>query len=136
MTTTISELRTAIATTLSGITGLRTSAFVPDTVSPPIAIIEPNSIKFDVSMGRGLDELNFKVTVIVGRATDRSAQSQIDAFCSSAGSTSVKQVLESNRTLGGKCNDLRVTGLNSYGSIQIADTPYLAAEFAVIVYAN
>jgi hypothetical protein len=133
---TVSELRSGIATTLAGITGLRTSAFVPDTISPPVAIVEPNSIKFDVSMGRGLDEFGFKVTVIVGRATDRTAQANIDAFCSSSGSTSIKQVLESNRTLGGKCNDLRVTGLNSYGSIQIADTPYLAAEFAVIVYAN
>lgn len=133
---TISEIRSGIATTLANISGLRTSAFVPDTVSPPVAIVEPNTIKFDVTMGRGLDELNFKVTVIVGRATDRSAQAAIDAFCSSTGATSIKQVLESNRTLGGKCNDLRVTGLNSYGSIQIADTPYLAAEFAVIVYAN
>jgi hypothetical protein len=133
---TVSELRSGIATTLAGITGLRTSAFVPDTISPPIAIVEPNSIKFDISMGRGLDEFGFKVTVIVGRATDRTAQANIDAFCSSSGSSSIKQVLESNRTLGGKCNDLRVTGLNSYGSIQIADTPYLAAEFAVIVYAN
>jgi hypothetical protein len=133
---TVSELRSGIATTLANITGLRTSAFVPDTISPPIAIVEPNSIKFDISMGRGLDEFGFKVTVIVGRATDRTAQANIDAFCSSSGSSSIKQVLESNRTLGGKCNDLRVTGLNSYGSIQIADTPYLAAEFAVIVYAN
>jgi len=133
---TLSELRSGIATTLAGISGLRTSSFVPDTVSPPIAIIEPNTINFDVSMGRGLDEFKFKLTVIVGRATDRSAQANLDAYCSSTGATSIKQVLESNRTLGGKCNDLRVTGLSSYGSIQIADTPYLAAEFAVIVYSN
>lgn len=133
---TLSELRTGLATNLGTISGLRTSSFVPDTVSPPIAIVEPASIKFDVSMGRGLDEFSFKVTVIVGRATDRAAQATIDSFCSSAGSSSVKRAIESDRTLGGKCNDLRVTNLSSYGSVQIGDTPYLAAEFAVIVYAN
>lgn len=133
---TLSELRTGLATNLGTISGLRTSSFVPDTVAPPIAIVEPASIKFDVSMGRGLDEFSFKVTVIVGRATDRAAQATIDSFCSSAGSSSVKRAIESDRTLGGKCNDLRVTNLSSYGSIQIGDTPYLAAEFAVTVYAN
>jgi hypothetical protein len=133
---TVSEIRSGIATNLATISGLRTNSIVPDTVTPPIAIVEPTGITFDQSMARGLDQLNFKVTVIVGRASERSGQNSIDAFCSSSGSSSVKRAIESDRTLGGKANDLRVTGLNSYGSITIGDTPYLAAEFAVIVYAN
>jgi hypothetical protein len=133
---TLSELRSEIATQLANITGLRTNSIVPDTIQPPIAIVEPTSVNYDKTMARGLDEFNFKVTVIVGRPDVRTGQNAIDAYISSTGSSSIKQVLESNRTLGGKCNDLRVTGLNSYGSIQIGDTPYLAAEFAVIVYAN
>ena len=133
---TLSELRSGIATQLANITGLRTNSIVPDTIQPPIAIVEPTSVNYDKTMARGLDEFNFKVTVIVGRPDVRTGQNAIDAYISSTGSSSIKQVLESNRTLGGKCNDLRVTNLSSYGSITIGDTPYLAAEFAVVVYAN
>jgi hypothetical protein len=133
---TLSELRSEIATQLANITGLRTNSIVPDTIQPPIAIVEPTSVNYDKTMARGLDEFNFKVTVIVGRPDVRTGQNAIDAYISSTGSSSIKQVLESNRTLGGKCNDLRVTNLSSYGSITIGDTPYLAAEFAVVVYAN
>jgi hypothetical protein len=133
---TLSELRSEIATQLANITGLRTNSIVPDTIQPPIAIVEPTSVNYDKTMARGLDEFNFKVTVIVGRPDVRTGQNAIDAYISSTGSSSIKQVLESNRTLGGKCNDLRVTNLSSYGSITYGDTTYLAAEFAVVVYAN
>jgi hypothetical protein len=132
----ISDLRTGLATNLATISGLRTSALVIENPNPPIAVIEPLGINFDTIMARGLDEYSFKVTVIVGRASERAAQNLIDSYCSSSGSASVKGAIESDRTLGGKANDLRVTALNSYGSITIGDVPYLAAEFAVTVYAN
>jgi hypothetical protein len=108
---------------------------VPDNPNPPIALVEPTTVQFDTVMGRGLDAYNFKVTVIVGRASERSAQNSLDAYCSGSGSASVKSAIESDKTLGGKANDLRVTGLSSYGSITIADVTYLAADFAVVVYA-
>ena len=132
---TISELRSGIATNLATISGLRTSSTVPDNPNPPIALVEPMTVQFDTAMGRSLDQYNFKVTVIVGRASERTSQNSLDAYCSGSGSSSVKGAIESDRTLGGKANDLRVTGLSSYGSITIADVTYLAAEFAVVVYA-
>ena len=132
---TISELRSGIATNLATISGLRTSSTVPDNPNPPIALVEPMTVQFDTAMGRSLDQYNFKVTVIVGRASERTSQNSLDAYCSGSGASSVKRAIESDRTLGGKANDLRVTGLSSYGSITIADVTYLAAEFAVVVYA-
>jgi hypothetical protein len=133
---TITEIRNALATNLGTISGLRTSALVPDNPNPPMAIIEPQSIQFDTSMGRGLDTLNFMVSVIVGRVSERSGQNSLDSYCASSGSHSVKSAIESDRTLGGKANDCRVTGLSSYGQVTIGDTTYLAADFAVTVYAN
>lgn len=133
---TISELRTGLATNLATISGLRTSSFIPDNINPPIALVEPVSVSFDTVMARGLDEYSFKVTVVAGRASERAGQSLMDGYCSGSGSSSVKGAIESDRTLGGKANDLRVTGLSSYGSITIGDVTYLAAEFAVTVYAN
>ena len=131
----ITEIRAGIAENLSTIPGLRATALVLDNVNPPVAVVEPVGINYDAVMGRGLDEYNFKVTVIVGRASERSAQNLIDTYCTGSGPASVKGAIESDRTLGGKVNDLRVTRLSSYGSFTIADVNYLAADFAVVVYA-
>jgi hypothetical protein len=130
----VSEIRNGLATNLATIIGLRTSSIVPDNINPPIAIVEPQSINFDTTFARGLDEYAFKITVIAGRADERSGQNKIDGYCSPTGSGSVKTAIESDKTLGGKVQNLRVTGLTSYGSITIAEVPYLAAEFAVTVY--
>jgi hypothetical protein len=132
----ISDIRTAMAANLATIPGLRVSSFVPDTPNPPIAVIEPVSIAYDTAMHRGLDNLTFTVSIMVGRQSDRTAQASLDAYCGSSGKYSVKTAIESDRTLGGNANDCRVTGLTSYGSVTIGDTIYLAAEFSVTVYSN
>ena len=133
--TSITELRTGIATNLSSITGLRNSATIPDDPKPPIAVVQPNSIQFDTSFGRGLDTYEFTVTVIVGRVDDRTAQNTLDGFCNPSGPLSVKTAIERDKTLGGAANTLRVTEMRNYTAIQIAENTYLSAEFAVTVYA-
>jgi hypothetical protein len=133
---TVSQIRDGLATNLATIAGLRTAATVPDSPNPPIAIVEPVSINFDTTFGRGLDEYLFKITVVAGRADERSGQNKIDGYCNPSGALSVKTAVESDKTLGGVVQTLRVTGLSTYGSITIAEIPYLAAEFAVTVYTN
>jgi hypothetical protein len=132
---TISELRDGLATNLATISGLRTGATIPENVNPPFAIIGFDSSEFDVTMRRGLDMFAFTVTVVVSRADGRNAQNLLDVYCAPTGTTSIKTAIESNRTLGGKANDLRVTGLSNYGNLTIGEVNYLAAEFAVTVYA-
>jgi hypothetical protein len=132
----ISDLRSGIATNLATITGLRTAATVPDQINPPVAVVMPDSINYDTAFARsGGDEYDFTVIVIVGRVDERSAQNTLDAYCSGVGSKSIKAAIESNRTLGGKAFDCRVTALRSYTQISIADVTYLSADFAVKVYA-
>jgi hypothetical protein len=48
----------------------------------------------------------------------------------------LKLAIELDRTLGGKCDTLRVTDMRNYGSLVIGEVTYLAAEFNVIVYAK
>jgi hypothetical protein len=133
--TTMSAIRAGIATNLATIPGLRTSATIPDDPKPPIAIVSPESISFDTSMGRGLDTYQFTVLCIVGRVSERTAQNKLDTYCNPTGASSVKTAIESNRTLSGACNDLRVVDLRNYGDLVIADITYLAAEFRVAVFA-
>jgi hypothetical protein len=131
---TIAEIRDGIAANLATIAGLRTTTTIPDNPQPPVAIIQPSSISYDRTLQRGLDEYNFVVTVIVGRASERQAQRLLDLFCAGLGSSSVKTAIESNRTLTGLIQDLRVSAMRNYGTIAIGEVTYLAAEFDLIVY--
>jgi hypothetical protein len=132
----VSDLRTGIAANLATVPGLRTAATVPDQINPPIAVVMPTSITYDLAFARsGGDEYEFSVMVIVGRVDERMAQNKLDAYCSGTGVQSIKEAIESNRTLDGTAFDCRVTSLRSYNQVSVADVTYLAAEFAVQVYA-
>jgi len=132
----ITNLRTAIATNLATISGLRTSAEMPDNPNPPIALVRPVTVEYNQAMAKGLTKYNFNVLVIVGRADERTAQRSLDAFCSSTGASSIKNAVESDKTLGGNAFDTRVTEMRNYTPIQLNEGTYLAAEFAVDVFAD
>ena len=131
----ISTIRQGIATNLGTIPGLRTSAWVPDQINPPIAVVKPESISYDTAFGRGLDTMEFSVLCIVGRADERSAQATLDAYCATNGSASIKAAIESDPTLGSAISDLRVTEMRNYTSLPVGEVTFLAAEFVVQVYA-
>ena len=132
----ISELRTGLAANLATISGLRTTATIPDNPSPPIAVILPQGVEYDNTFGRGMNTYTFAVTVIVGRVSERSGQNALDAFVSSTGSSSIKLAIESDKTLNGKAFDLRVTDSRNYGELTVGEVTYLSAEFTVLCYAN
>jgi hypothetical protein len=129
----LGEIRTALASAMSTIPGLRTSAHVPDNPRPPIAVVIPDNVQYDLNARRGADRYLFTVTVIVGRADDRTAQSSLDSFV--VGPTSIKTAIERDRTLGNKVNTCRVTDMRSYASLSIGEVVYLSAQFVVEVIA-
>jgi hypothetical protein len=131
----ISQIRTALATNLATITGLRTAAEIPDLPNPPIAVVSLDSVNYDQAFAKGMTSYTFTVTVIVGRSAEREAQRKLDGYIT-PGANSVKNAIESNKTLGGYAYDCRVVSMNSVGSVTISDTTYLAADFTVTVIAN
>jgi hypothetical protein len=131
----ITQIRSALATNLATISGLRTAAEVPDLPNPPIAIVNLDSVTYDQAFANGMTNYNFTITVIVGRTAERTAQRKLDGYIS-AGANSVKNAVESDKTLGGYAYDCRVVSMNSVGSVTISDTTYLAADFTVTVIAN
>lgn len=135
MTVSVSAMRNRMAVNLSRINGLRTSDYVPDDPKPPVAVVMPPTIKYDLAFGRGLDEYEFVITVIVGKQSERAAQRLLDSLCAPTGAGSVKTALEYDRFLAGECQDLRVTEMRRISSLIIDQITYLAAEFTVQVYA-
>jgi hypothetical protein len=133
--TALTNLRSGLATRLATISGLRSSAYIPDNPHPPVAVVMPGRISYDTAFGRGSDEYQFTIMLIVGRVADRASQTNLDAYCASSGSTSVKAAIEGDRTLGGHALDCRVTEMTNQGSLAIGDVTYHTAEFSVTVIA-
>jgi len=133
--TALTDLRTGLANRLATISGLRSSSYIPDNPQPPVAIVMPGRITYDTAFGRGSDEYEFTITLVVGRVADRASQTNLDAYCASSGSASVKAAIEGDRSLGGTALDCRVTAMTSQGSLAIGDVTYHTAEFSVTVIA-
>jgi len=129
----VSALRSALASSMGSITGLRTSATVPDNPRPPIAVVMPERIAYDLNARRGADTFFFTIILIVSRADDRAAQNNLDAYLT--GSSSIKAAVEADRTLGGVANTCRVTEMTNYASLPVGEVLYLSAQFTVEVVA-
>lgn len=132
----ITNLRNGLATNLATISGLRTAAEIPDNPSPPIAVVQLQSVDYDGAFQQGMTTYNFLVSVIVGRPAEREAQRRLNAFASSTGDQSIKLAIQSDRTLGGNAFDVRVVTMTNIGAVLLGEATYLAADFVVTVYAN
>jgi hypothetical protein len=131
----LTAIRTGLATRLATISGLRTSATMPEQVNPPLAVVTPLTVVYDLNANNGLTQYTMQVTLVVARADARAAQNQLDAFVAPTGSGSVKAAIEADRTLGGTVNTCRVTQVANYSMVDTLDVPYLAVDFTVEVYA-
>ena len=131
----ISDLRSGLATNLATISGLRTSVDLPDNPNPPVAVIGVENVNYDQAFAGGLVEYNFRVTVLASRASDRMAQRRLDTYTSTE-TGSVKLAIESDKSLGGKAFDVRVTEMSNIGTVSLGEISYLAADFTVTVYAD
>jgi hypothetical protein len=131
----LSEIRQGMAEAMSAIPNLRVRDFMPSLVTPPMAVIQPQQIEYDLNAQRGVNRYTFTVTVFVVKADDRSAQLRVDPFVSTSGPSSVKAAIEKDRTLGGVIDTCRVVSVSNYSSQDANDVLYLAVDFEVEVYA-
>lgn len=133
---TITQIRDGIATNLQTISGLRTAAEVPDNPNPPQAVVQMGNVSYDTAFQGGLTTYSFIVSVIVARVTEGRAQERLDAYASTSGASSIKEAIESDRTLGGVVADVRVVEMTNVGAVLLGEATYIAADFAVTVYAE
>ena len=125
-----SNVRDGLKTRLQTITGLRVYDLIPDTVTPPAAIVGQLDFTFDLNNARGLDQANCDVLVIVQRLSERVAQDKLDAFLAGSGAGSIKTAIEADKTLSGAVQTLRVVSA-SPGTITSANIDYLSYQYAV-----
>lgn len=136
MPATISQVKDGLKARIESISGLRAFDYQPDQVNPPFAFPTLDSIVYhQTGMGTGGVVMNFTITLIVTRASERSAQDALDQYMAWDGSKSVRAAIEADRTLGGVCDDLIVMNSENLTNIDANDTLYATVDFKITVYA-
>ena len=123
-------LKTRLATSS---TFIQIAATMPDTLSPPCAVVDLQSVSYDQSFGNGLELLTFTITVIAQRFDPAANQALLDGLVS--GSGAVRALIAGDLTLDGSCSTCQVTQMGEYGLISANETDYLGANFTLEVYA-
>lgn len=139
------DLRTGLANNLRGINtagGLdwQVSEYVLDAPTPPCVYIAGGPVAWDKTMGRAHDDWTYTVYAMVGYVSDIGAQLVLDTMLASAGPTSIKALVETDRTLGGAAYSLRVTETTGARVYTLAgpgqSAPVIGAEWTVLVMAS
>jgi len=133
----LQEVRDGIKTTLeNNIDGLRVYDVVPDyAINFPVAIVLPTSILFNVAMQRGTDLYNFDILVAVERGNSRTAQDKLDQYITGQGSSSLRQAIFNNRTLGLDNTDATITGVGNYAAdVNLNGIDAIGANLSLDVY--
>ena len=98
-----------IGTALGNVSGLRVFDFIPDNVNPPAAVVGmPELLTYDNTMGRGTDRATFKVTVLVGKVSDRAARDKLAAYLDGTGAASVSVKTALDAIAGGRCTQAEI----------------------------
>lgn len=129
----ISGVREALKTNLRTIPNIRVYDRIPDVVVPPCAVVGQLDFTFDVDNARGLDQASVDVYVIVQRFSEQAGQDKLDLFLAGSGNRSIKTALETDRTLGGLVDTLRVISAES-GTYQTGDQTFLSYRYNLVIW--
>ena len=136
MPATVSQVKDGLKARIETISGLRAFDYQPDQVNPPFAWPTLDEVRFhQTGMASGGVVMDFTITVVLTRPSERVAQDKMDQYMAWSGPQSIRAALEADRTLGGVCDDLIVNSAGNFTNIDANDTLYLTVDFKVTVYA-
>jgi hypothetical protein len=127
------QVRSGLKANLEAIKGMRVYELIPTPAIAPAAIVGQLDFTFDLNNARGLDQANLDVVVLVGRFSERAGQNDLDKYLAGSGAYSIKAAIESDRTLGGACDTLRVTSAEA-GTYLSGDIEFLSYRYRVTIY--
>ena len=131
--TDVNGVRDALKVNLQTISRLRIYDTIPDIVTPPCTVVGQLDFTFDIDNARGLDQASVDVYVIVQRLSERTGQDKLDNFLAGSGKGSIKTAIESDRTLGGLVDTLRVITAES-GTYTSGDQSFLSYRYNLTIW--
>jgi hypothetical protein len=138
----IGDIRVALADAVNALGAIQASPYILANPTPPYAHVLPSGeagpLVYDLTMGRGLDQIPFTVEVFTGSPVDVGAQMLLDEYLEPTGGRSIKAALEVDKTLGGLVDTLHVTQSTGYHAVVFphrgqAD-PLLVATWHLTIY--
>ena len=132
----LADIRNGLKTRLATITDLNAYDEAPGTITTPAAFPIPRPIEYDETMNSDVATYTFTVRLLVQRATEEIAQTNLDPYLSPSGAQSIRAAINGDGTLGGVADWTRVGRVARYGDIEHAGAGYLGADFDVEVNAD
>lgn len=131
----LAQIRTGLKTTIeAAVTGMFGYNQVPEVANLPAFVVVPRETDFVVAMGRGVDTYEFDVIVMVSRRDDGLAQTDLDAYITGAGASSLRQAIFNAPTLGLAGTHAHVYRMESYGATwEVAEINHVGAALKVRV---
>lgn len=130
---TLANVLVGVSEALWAIPGLRVHDFPPASVQPPAAVLSLPETPYDVTLGGRSDQWTFPLWVLVSKADDRASYGELTPYLEAEGIRSIRQAIESDRTLGGACDTCAI--INARPQIAtVGGTEFLAIEFTLEVY--
>lgn len=130
----VTAVMAALATELDKIAGLRVYDHAASNVAPPFAVVlPPQSITYDLSGGRGQDQMDISVAVCAGMVSDRTVLDVLGPYADGTGSSSVKAILEAHNGSYTAFSRVRVRQVD-FDTVTVSAVEYLGAIFALDVY--
>lgn len=130
-------IRAGLAAKLTaGFPAWNVSAYFLGKVEPPqLDIMMPaGALLYDTAFQRGNDELECIVRASVQWGDAVSGQEMLDALLDTdRPSTSMKGVIEAEKTLGGTCDAVRVVQASELKVFPLAGTDVIGVEFTVAI---
>jgi len=127
----VETIRAGIATALTGL-GMRPAheAETPNVTGSALAAMVEIGPVVPASFGDTAMDMTFRIIVLAGRASDRSARIKLDTSVDPTGNTLWAAL---NGTLGGTVDFCTVSASSEYREFTVGDAPYLGCEFTVAV---
>lgn len=135
---TLKQIREGLKANLGTLSNCQVSAYELSNPTPPCLEVFPDpgeGIEYHQAGSNGLAYWVFSVRGTVAATTDIGGQMLLDEWLAPSGSSSVKEALESDKTLGGVVQDVHVrscTGYQEYAK-QGLNGSFFAAVWTVLV---
>lgn len=133
---TVGQIATAISSALTTISGLRTTAYLSDSVNPPVAMVGIEDVDYHGAFASGDIQHTFTIFLILSRASDRAGIEAMENYMSNDGAFSIRAAVEADQTLGGVVQTSVLTKSGPPLPISMGGVPYISVPFTVIVHAS
>lgn len=130
----MSGIRTKLATALSVISSIRVYTTVPTVPSDNVfVVVLPRNGNWNLNLPRSAAEIEWQVILYIKRGgTIEEAQTTLDGYLDTTGTSSVKAIIENYTGYKTDCNYAYVKSWENYGELKIGSISHLACIFTVV----